>query len=64
MLIPSEVRAHPPLAIAVAVDAALGRLPTSLVQLALRVAVAVPFWKSGLTKWEAPFRLSENAVLL
>jgi putative oxidoreductase len=35
-----------------------------LAQLALRVALAVPFFRSGLTKWDAPFRLSDNAVYL
>ena len=35
-----------------------------LAQLALRVALAVPFIRSGLTKWDAPFRLSDNAVYL
>jgi len=36
------------------VDAALGRFPTSLCQLVLRVALAVPFFRSGLTKWDGP----------
>jgi putative oxidoreductase len=39
-------------------------IPPSLVQLALRIAVAVPFWRSGLTKWQAPFELSDSAVYL
>lgn len=33
-------------------------------QLALRIALAVPFFRSGLTKWDGPFRLSDNAVYL
>jgi putative oxidoreductase len=36
----------------------------SLVSLALRFALAVPFFKSGLTKWDGFFRLSESTVLL
>lgn len=45
-------------------DGILARIPADLAQLALRLALAVPFWKSGLTKWDAPFLLSDNAVLL
>ena len=32
--------------------------------LALRVALAIPFFRSGLTKWEAPFVLSSGAKYL
>lgn len=32
--------------------------------LALRFAVAIPFFRSGLTKWEAPFVLSSGAKYL
>jgi putative oxidoreductase len=32
--------------------------------LALRIALAVPFVRSGLTKWDAPFKLSDSAVYL
>ena len=54
-----------PLAALVARAARLpAAIPPSLVQLALRVAVAVPFWRSGLTKWQAPFELSDSAVYL
>ncbi len=42
----------------------LGQFPMSITQLALRVAVAVPFWRSGLTKWEGIGHLSDTAVLL
>ena len=35
-----------------------------LAQLALRIALAVPFFRSGLTKWDGFFRLSDNAVYL
>lgn len=52
------------LSLPIACERLFARIPASLVQAALRLAVAVPFWKSGLTKWEAPFMLSENAVLL
>lgn len=51
-------------AVALRLEAGLARVPEGLALLALRVALAVPFWKSGLTKWDAPFALSENAVLL
>jgi len=42
----------------------LGRFPAAITQLALRVALAVPFWKSGLTKWDGFGQLSDSAVLL
>jgi putative oxidoreductase len=42
----------------------LARFPASITQLALRFALAVPFWRSGLTKWDGFFRLSDNAVYL
>lgn len=45
-------------------DDLLARVPPSLVSLTLRVALAVPFFKSGLTKWDGPFRLSEGALFL
>ncbi len=40
------------------------RIPPSLVQLVLRFAVAIPFWRSGLTKWDGFFELSPGAVYL
>jgi putative oxidoreductase len=36
----------------------------SLVQLVMRVALAVPFWKSGVLKWTGVFQLSDTAVTL
>lgn len=42
----------------------LAGFPPSLTQLALRVAVAVPFWRSGLTKWDGFLELSDSAVML
>ena len=36
----------------------------SLVQLVLRFALAMPFWKSGILKWDGFFRLSDTAVTL
>ncbi len=32
--------------------------------LSLRIALAVPFWRSGLTKWDGFLRLSDSARLL
>jgi putative oxidoreductase len=50
---------------------ALGRAPrwpsqflASLTQFALRIAVATPFFKSGLTKWDGFFQISNSAVYL
>lgn len=36
----------------------------SLVQLALRVALAVPFWKSGILKWSGFLQLNDTAIYL
>lgn len=47
-----------------ACNALLGRVPLSLTQLVLRFALAVPFFRSGLTKWEGWFNLSDSAVYL
>ncbi|WOS65287.1 DoxX family protein [Sinorhizobium fredii] len=38
--------------------------PTSLAQLALRFGLAVPFWRSGMSKWDGFLQLNEVAVLL
>lgn len=39
-------------------------VPAWFASLALRVGVAIPFWKSGLTKWDGFGILSETPVLL
>jgi putative oxidoreductase len=36
----------------------------SLVQFVMRVALAVPFWKSGILKWTGFLQLSDTAVTL
>jgi putative oxidoreductase len=38
--------------------------PTSLTMLVLRITLALPFWKSGLTKWDGWFELSFGARAL
>ncbi len=38
--------------------------PDWLVSLVLRIGVAIPFWKSGLTKWDGFGVLSETPVVL
>jgi putative oxidoreductase len=38
--------------------------PPSFVQLVLRVALAVPFWRSGILKWSGFLELNDTAVLL
>lgn len=38
--------------------------PPTLTQLVLRCALAVPFWRSGVNKWEGFLQLTEVAVLL
>lgn len=39
-------------------------LPASLASLVLRFALAVPFYKSGLTKWDSFLKLSDTPELL
>ena len=34
----------------------------SLVQLVMRVALAVPFWRSGILKWNGFLKLNDTAV--
>ena len=50
------------------VDKANGLVRTiatpSMVQLVLRLALAVPFWRSGILKWTGFFKLSDVAVSL
>lgn len=36
----------------------------SFVQLVLRIGLAVPFWRSGIQKWDGFLQLSDTAVLL
>ncbi|OHV78048.1 DoxX family protein [Ensifer sp. LCM 4579] len=38
--------------------------PASLAQLALRLGLAVPFWRSGMSKWDGFLQLNDTAVLL
>ncbi len=45
-------------------DDMLASIPKALPLLALRVALAVPFFLSGLTKWDGPFMLSTGARFL
>jgi len=42
----------------------LARIPGSVPLLVLRLALAVPFYRSGLTKWDGWFQLSDSAVYL
>ena len=42
----------------------LASIPQSLAMLALRFALAVPFFKSGLTKWDGFLQLSSGAQYL
>ncbi len=36
----------------------------SLTQLVLRIALATPFWRSGINKWDSFFQLNDVAILL
>ena len=43
---------------------AFGFIPLSLTMLALRLALAVPFWRSGMTKWDGFLNVSFGAKQL
>jgi len=43
---------------------AFGLVPISLTMLVIRITLALPFWKSGLTKWDDWFTLSFGAQIL
>lgn len=47
-----------------ATDKAIARLPEWLPLLGLRLALAIPFWRSGLTKWDGFLNLSNGARYL
>lgn len=53
-----------PLRALASVEDALARIPASLPLAMLRVALAVPFYKSGLTKWDGFLQLSPGARYL
>jgi putative oxidoreductase len=59
---------RPQLWLAMAIEKAVaiirGVAQPSLVQLVLRIALAVPFWRSGILKWSGFLQLSDTAVLL
>ena len=38
--------------------------PVSLAQLALRFGLALPFWRSGMSKWDGFLQLNDVAILL
>jgi putative oxidoreductase len=47
------------------IDDAIRRLtPPALTQLVLRLALAVPFWRSGVLKWDGFLQLNQTAILL
>ena len=60
----TAARSSLPSVIAQFTQAAFGKIPMSLTMLALRCALAVPFWFSGLTKWDGFLTLSFGAKIL
>ncbi|MGE3739737.1 MAG: DoxX family protein [Geminicoccaceae bacterium] len=45
-------------------DQLVASIPHSIGLLALRVSIAIPFWRSGLTKWDGFLNLSSGARYL
>jgi putative oxidoreductase len=60
----AAVRGGSPNAIARLTETVFGFIPLSLTMLALRFALAVPFWRSGLTKWDGFLNVSFGAKQL
>ena len=65
---PRIVRGSRKLQLISVVDRAIGVIRAiaqpSFVQLVLRIALAVPFWRSGILKWAGFLQLNDTAVLL
>lgn len=57
-------RFHPGLLVEKAIALIQAVAQPSLVQLVMRLALAVPFWKSGILKWSGFLQLSDTAVTL
>ena len=55
---------RPTAALANFTQALFGLIPMSLTMLALRFALAVPFWRSGMTKWDGFLSVSFSAQAL
>ncbi|MDQ6436133.1 DoxX family protein [Mesorhizobium sp. LHD-90] len=62
--IPSADRSGGPIRLMRQAEALIAKVPEALPLLALRFAIAVPFFKSGLTKWDGFFALSGGARFL
>jgi len=60
----ADARGRSPSAIARFTEAVFGIVPLSLTMLALRFALAVPFWRSGMTKWDGFLNVSFGAKQL
>jgi putative oxidoreductase len=60
----AAARGGSPSAVARLTQAIFEIIPLSLTMLALRFALAVPFWRSGLTKWDGFLNLSFGAKQL
>jgi putative oxidoreductase len=68
MVIDQHYRASERPRVSVLADKAIHLIQTiaqpSLVQLLMRLALAVPFWKSGILKWAGFGRLNDTAITL
>lgn len=60
----ADHRSNPLLSAIGRAEGLLASIPASLPLLALRVALAVPFYNSGLTKWDGFLTLSDGAKFL
>jgi putative oxidoreductase len=60
----AERGTNPLLRVVGAINASFARIPTWIPLLVLRLTVAIPFWKSGLTKWDGFLQVSPSANYL
>jgi putative oxidoreductase len=60
----STLAQHPIVRLGAAAIRVVERIPASLPQLVLRVTVAIPFWRSGLTKWDGFLEMSQSNIFL
>jgi putative oxidoreductase len=61
---PAAASRRPTAALAHVTRSLFGLVPVSLTMLALRFALAIPFWRSGMTKWDGFLTTSFSAQAL
>ncbi len=60
----AALRRRPTAALANLTQSLFGHIPISLTMFVLRFALAIPFWRSGMTKWDGFLTISFSAQTL